>query len=460
MGTRRAQRGSKAALLAIVALLAIGVSACARAPVAAPYELGVRLDRQTLTLANGLRVMIHRESRATTALVWVRYHVGGKDDPIGRAGLAHLFEHLMFRGSAHSGGRGHTQWIDESGGTANAATSQDETDYVNEVPVAQLPLALWLEADRMAYPLGGLDEVTFARERLIVGSEHQERDELHPERLVYAAANAAVFGARHPYASPVIGAAPELAATTLNEARLFARRYYRPNNATLVVASPLPADEVKAMIVRWFTTIPPGEPLGVPVGRPPRLLRTIKRTLEVPSRPRVVVAWPIPTEHRDGHEEVKLALLRAEGALRRRLRDDEVALNVDSGVTSLALGAVALIDVQLRDDATKDACGAVVRAVDAALDDVSDALPQEISAWLRDVHTWTLVEAVTPLDTLQGRAERLLHDTEHHGGYDATREDLRAMQSVTGADVVSALDAFLRRPARVEICAQPRRGDP
>ncbi|MDB4934858.1 MAG: Zinc protease, partial [Labilithrix sp.] len=248
--------------LALPALLA--VAACggsgrpsSNAPDGA-LTINIALPIEELDLPNGLHVVLHQERSASLALVHVRYHVGSKDDPQGRSGFAHLFEHLMFRGSKNTGTKDYQQWLEDVGGITNAETDLDTTDYHAYVPPGALPRAIWLEADRMAYPLAPLDEAGFAHERDVVKNEWRQHYEDVPLGNLDSIAREAIYGISHPYGTSTIGRADELDKATLAEARAFARAYYRPNNATLIVCGLFDVASTRELVTKYFGTIPAG----------------------------------------------------------------------------------------------------------------------------------------------------------------------------------------------------------
>lgn len=212
------------------------------------------------TLANGLRVLLLEDHAAPVANVQVWYHVGSKDEQPGRTGFAHLFEHLMFKGSAHVGPQEHAQRIQDVGGVLNAYTAFDQTVYWETVPSNALDLALWLEAERMASL--AVDEENMRSERDVVIEELRLRVENPP----YGRLNQIVFGtayATHSYKWLPIGSKEDLLAATLEDVKAFHALYYVPNNATLVVAGDFDPEGTLQSIQRFFGRIPRG-------GEPPR----------------------------------------------------------------------------------------------------------------------------------------------------------------------------------------------
>jgi len=211
-------------------------------------------DITTFELDNGLQVILVEDHSAPTVAVSVWYRVGGANDPDGRSGFAHLFEHLMFQGSANVPRGKHAEWISAAGGNHNASTWLDRTNYFEELPAHQLPLALWLEADRMRSLV--VDEANFNREREVVKEEYRQRIQNQPygEALLKLQTIAYDYG---PYQKPVIGSVEDLDRATVEEVRRFHTTYYAPNNAVLTVAGDIDVAQARELIERYFGDIPP-----------------------------------------------------------------------------------------------------------------------------------------------------------------------------------------------------------
>jgi zinc protease len=213
------------------------------------------LQISTHRLGNGLQVVLLEDHSAPVANVQVWYHVGSKDEAPGRAGFAHLFEHIMFKGSANVAPEEHGRLIQDVGGTMNAYTTYDQTVYWETVPVNALDLALWLEADRMRSLT--VDEKNLASETKVVLEEMRLRIENPPfgrlPKYVFESAYKV-----HPYSRLPIGTREDLEAATLADVQAFHATYYVPNNATLVVVGDFQTASLLATIRRYFGSIPAG----------------------------------------------------------------------------------------------------------------------------------------------------------------------------------------------------------
>jgi len=421
--------------------------------------VNVTLLNDEFLLPNGMLVALHREPTASSVFLQVRYHVGSKDDPAGRAGLAHLYEHLMFEGSLHTGEKDHNQWVEELGGTSNATTDADTTDYYEQVPPSALATALWLESDRMAYPLSRVGEGAFAREREVVKNEGRERYEDRPYGQLGAIARSAVFGTGHPYSRPTIGYANELDAITLEEMRAFAKTYYRPNNATLVIAGAIDLARTRELVAKYFGDIPPGSPLPSRTFPAAKLARNVRVEVAADVQaPRVTLAWPAPPVHGHGLIELEYGTRFFEGRVHRRLvTEKRIADDVDVAIDEGRLGSIVFATVALKPGASPDEA---ISTLDEYLTEASRA--GRLWAWdnFPDYRTRTLVGRVAALEHLSERASQMLHALDYHDGKETMQADLRALLAVSAADVGAAMEQLLADAPRATIVYVPTRGAP
>ena len=245
-----------------------------------------KFDYHISTLDNGMTVVLSEDHSTPIAHVELWYRVGSKNEPPGRTGFAHLFEHLMFKGSHNVQSDQHLTFISSVGGDGNAYTTEDATVFLQTVPSQYLPLVFWLEADRMATLR--IDQTTLDAERAVVKEERRWRYENGPfsllEELIYEHAFTA-----HPYQHTVIGSMVDLEAASIDDVRAFYDSYYVPENATLVVVGDFETDDALQMIEHYFGRVPKAE-------RP--VPRDIPREL-VPVEPRSITLeadnWPLPT---------------------------------------------------------------------------------------------------------------------------------------------------------------------
>ncbi|WP_428963894.1 M16 family metallopeptidase [Micromonospora fluostatini] len=248
---------------------------------------------ETTRLDNGLRVVVSEDRTAPAVAVNLWYDVGSRHEPAGQSGFAHLFEHLMFEGSVNVAKTEHMKLIQGAGGSLNATTNPDRTNYFETVPAEHLELALWLEADRMGGLVPALTQETLDNQRDVVKNERRQRYENVPYGDAWLRLLPMLYPPGHPYHHATIGSMADLNAADLATFQAFHQTYYAPNNAVLTVVGDAPAAEVFALADKYFGALParadiPPAPDGrtvTPTGQPVR--ETV--TADVPA-PRVYVA--------------------------------------------------------------------------------------------------------------------------------------------------------------------------
>ena len=258
--------GRGRSLVGLILALAVSVVvSCTPSPHRDDVGPTVDLAFEKYTLGNGLEVILRDDGRAPIAAVNLRYHVGPANEAGGRTGFAHLFEHMMFQGSGHTGPDTHMARLEAVGATGvNASTDFDYTDYTEDVPSNALELALWLESDRMGFLLDTLDQARLSNQQQVVRSERRENIESVPYGLSHEAVYRNLFPEGHPYHAAVIGSHEDIQAARLTDVRDFFARYYVPNNATLTIVGDIDVPATKAMIEKYFATIPRGPDLPEP----------------------------------------------------------------------------------------------------------------------------------------------------------------------------------------------------
>jgi len=288
-------RAGVTAMLAIVAFFALSASLAAQdatAQVRPP-----KLDFTTHTLPNGLRVILLEEHSVPVIDLQVWYHVGGKDEQPGRTGFAHLFEHLMFKGSAHVGPDEHSRIIEAAGGYDNAETGDDTTQFFETFPSNCLERVLWLEADRMGSL--NVDEANFKSERQVVEEERRVRVDNQPYGSLEEDLRASAFTV-HGYHHTPIGSIADLDKATLQDVRDFFNTYYKPNNATLVIVGDFNSAQALAWTHKYFDGIPASAkpiPRHDPKEPPQTAERRVAKSYSNTPLPAVVIGYKIPARY-------------------------------------------------------------------------------------------------------------------------------------------------------------------
>ncbi len=311
----------------------------------------------TRTLDNGLRVVVHEDHTAPAVAVNLWYDVGSRHETPGRTGLAHLFEHLMFQGSANVASGEHFGLLEPIGASLNATTSFDRTNYFETVPTGALDLALWLEADRMGGLLAALDQPNLDNQRDVVKNERRQSYDNRPYGTAYERLFALAFPAGHPYHHMPIGSMDDLDAASLSDVRAFFTTHYPPGNAVLTLVGDVePADAIDR-VTRFFGAVPgaplpqdPRAPAATPIEGP--LVQDVPA--DVPAAAAYLV-WRVPPDGDPACDAAEMALrVLADGPSSRLevrlVRREESAEGVGGGVERLLGGAaVGLVTVRARD---------------------------------------------------------------------------------------------------------------
>lgn len=335
-----------------------------------PFEIPF----ERYSLDNGLTVILHRDTSGPTVAVNLWYRAGPVNEPEGRSGFAHLFEHLMFEGSKHAG-RQFDYLLESIGGTnMNATTSWDRTNYFETVPAQHLELALWLEADRMGFMIDALTQERLDVQRDVVKNERRESYENRPYGPSALALYNALYPPGHPHHGAVIGSMEDLSRASLDDAAAFFSQYYSPGNATLVLAGHFDEATARRLIDKHFATLParpvatstnPADSLPQPT-LPSRIV-----VAEQVSLPRVRLAWPSPpafSEHEPALEIASRVLAQGKTSrLYRALVATSIANDTSAGLDTSQLGSTFLVDALAAEGHTTSELEAVIAAELASL---------------------------------------------------------------------------------------------
>jgi zinc protease len=318
----------------------------------------VKIDFEKYTLPNGLQVILHIDKKLPIVHVNQWFHVGSKNEKIGRTGFAHLFEHMMFQGSKNAPGE-YFSFVEKLGAAdANGTTNNDRTNYFATVPSGNLEYLLWVESDRLATLLDGLTKEKLDNQRDVVKNERRQSYENQPYGRAFKLLYENIFPAGHPYAWPVIGSHEDLTAASLEDVKDFFRTYYTPNNLSLVVAGDFDPAEAKRLVEKYFGGIPAGPALDRPAWWIPKLdgERIVDALDRVPQE-RVYIAWPTPPFYRPGDAELDLAASVLTNGLSARLNkilvyDKQLASDVSSFQVSMEISGMFVVMATARPGAS------------------------------------------------------------------------------------------------------------
>jgi len=417
----------------------------------------IPIERRTLD--NGLRVVLSRDPRAPLVAVNLWYDVGSKHEKPGKTGFAHLFEHMMFQGSANVEKGQHFSLVQAAGGTLNASTWLDRTNYFETLPGHELELALWLEADRMASLLPAMTQEKLDNQRDVVKNERRWSVDNQPYGSWDERMQALVYPESHPYHHSTIGSMEDLSAASLEDVGEFFSTYYAPNNAVLTVAGDFEADAAMTMIERHFGPIPanPGLPPPPDMSVEPLLGQEVRETVpdQVPL-PRIYLAHRSPPFGTDAFDALDVAadILGAGRASRlyaSLVREQRLAQDASVFVFPIVGGAsMFALWVTARPGVTTEALEAATLAeIDRlATDGPSDADLERV----RNLHAAHFAGA---LERISERADRLSMYTCLFDEPERINSEISRWEAVDAGRVAEALRDSLRPDNRVALTFVP-----
>jgi zinc protease len=410
-----------------------------------------KLDYRISTLENGLTVVLSEDHSTPIVHVQLWYHVGSKDEKPGRTGFAHLFEHMMFKGSKNVEPEAHTSFMASIGGQSNAYTTEDTTVYWETAPAQYLPLMLWLEADRMATLR--IDEGTFQREREVVKEERRMRVENQPYGRLSEIISTNAFTV-HPYKHPVIGSMKDLEAASIEDVRDFYRTYY----ATLTIVGDFDPEQAQQLVERYFGRIPkPSQSVPRDIPEEPPMTGEKRVTLEEPwPLPAVVVAHHITYDgHPDSYPLHMASKILSDGQSSRIFRK----LVYETGLALTAFGGGNIIEHPNLFYAV-----AIVQPGKAPAD-VEQALVAELDRMRQEpVSQHELQRAknqfardyILGRETNQQKASQLAHAAVIHDDITTADGEFEIFQNITAEDIQRVAETYFTEDNRLVLTVMPR----
>ena len=409
----------------------------------------MQIPIETYRMENGLLVTLSEDHTAPIVAVNLWYHVGSANEREGRTGFAHLFEHMLFQGSAHVAANEHFELVQRAGGTLNGSTWLDRTNYFETVPSHHLALALWLEADRMGQLLAAMTQEKLDTQRDVVKNERRWSVDNQPYGTWWERLPALAHPPTHPFHHSLIGSMEDLSAASLDDVAQFFATYYTPDNAVLSITGDFDPAEAKQLVARYFGSIPRGggKPALPPMELPPTFGGRLRQVVhDAVALPRLFVAFRIPPfgteEHLTATVLAAILGLRKGSRLHRALvRERQVAAEAGAFTFDLPKGSdLLVVDVLARpetDAATLEA--EVTREIDALVH--GGVRDTEVARALALLET----DFVTAMQSAGERADRLSMFATYLG-------DPRALNAL--------LDGYRRvTPARVHALARERLGE-
>ena len=404
----------------------------------------IHIPFERYTLPNGLNVILSVDRTIPQAAVDVWYHVGSKNEVPGRTGFAHMFEHVMFTGSGHVPYGMHDRLTEGVGGNNNGSTSNDRTNYFENVPSNYVESALWLESDRMGFLLDKLDEAKFVAQRDIVQNERRQGIDNQPYGRAFEILTAATLPDANPYSWPVVGYMADLQKATVEDVKQFFRVYYAPSNATLAIVVNIDPGKVKAWVTRYFSDLPRGAPITRPTIPPVALSAEQRLVFEDHVQvPRLYIAWPAPGEDNDDTHALDFLSEILTGPRTARITkalvyDQQSAAGVSAfNDTNEQLGAFVIVITPRP--------GHTLTELEAATDSIIARLKRDgpTADEMQRTSAGLEFDFVAALESNLGKAEILTSGLVFHGDAAYYRTQYAKLKAVTAADVQRVANKYL-----------------
>ena len=411
------------------------------------------------TLPNGLDVILHQDNSLPVVSVNVWYHVGSKNEEMGKTGYAHLFEHLMFEGSKHHN-RSHFEPLQKVGANLNGSTTTDRTNYWEDLPSNHLELALWLEADRMGFLLDAMDQKSFDVQRDVVKNERRQSYENQPYGMSTIQLQGSLYPAPHPYHWPTIGFHEDLDIASLEDARSFFLRFYHPYNASLALAGDFREDEAIGLVNKYFGDLNPGQTVS-------RFRQTDSGldgfvdyvTYDKVLLPRLCLAWPaVPRFSTDEAPLSILASILADGRSSRLYRSLVYKQRIAQSVNAFHSPSEIAGDFEVIATAAEGQnVQQIEDAIHAEIAQLQSAppSPREMQR-IKNKIEMRQVRQMASIGGFGGKANRLNFFNVFYGDPDGINTDSERFMAVRSEDVSRvAKQYFTNRHVRVTILPEP-----
>jgi predicted Zn-dependent peptidase len=422
----------------------------------------MQIPVETFHLDNGLYVTLSEDHTAPIVAVNLWYHVGSANERAGRTGFAHLFEHMLFQGSAHVGVNEHFELIQRAGGTLNGSTWLERTNYFETVPSNELALALWLEADRMGELLPAMTQEKLDTQRDVVKNERRWAVDNQPYGTMLEKMQELVFPASHPFQHSLIGSMEDLSAASLDDIAEFFATYYTPDNAVLSIAGDFDSAEARKLVMAYFGPIPrgKGKPPLPPMSLPPVFGHGLREIVQDNvSLPRLFMAFRSPVFGSDEYYAASVASailgMRKGSRLHRSLvRERQVAADAGAFTFDLAKGTdLLVVDVTARPETP-------VAQLEEEVDREIELIHREGVAESEVTRATALIETdlVASLQSAGERADRLSMFATYFKRPDLINEQAARYRAVTAERVNDFISERLGENNRASLLYVPKEG--
>lgn len=419
----------------------------------------LKVAYEQFTLPNGLNVILHQDKTVPRISVNVWYHVGSGSEKPGRTGFAHLFEHILFEGSQHVPEGKFDEWLEAAGANNNGSTTEDRTNYYEDLPSNALDLALFLESDRMGFLLPSLTEKTVDGQRDVVKNERRQSYENRPYGKASLELSALLYPKDHPYSWPVIGSMADLSAASRQDVADFFTQYYTPANASLCISGDLDLAETRKAVEKWFSDVPAGKAKEL-VTVPPAVLTEEKRVVfeDRVQLPRLQMVWLTPPNFHPGNAELDLLASILAGGKNSRLYkrlvyELQIAQNVSAYQSSQKLSSEFTISATARPGVT---LAQLEQVIEEEIEKIKTENPSQRELdRVKNQFESDFISQIERAGGFSGKANQLNQYYFYTGNPDYFNEDLQRFKAVDVTDISAIARRYLKSNARVVMSVVP-----
>ncbi len=437
--------------LASPASFAEGTTATPSATISVPFE--------QFTLPNGLRVVVHTDRSAPVIAVNIWYHVGSKDEPTGRSGFAHLFEHLMFNGSENAPGEFFNPFKEVGTTGQNGTTNTDRTNYFEEVPTTAIDMALFMESDRMGHLLGAISQEGLDTQRGVVQNEKRQGQN-RPYGQVWEFLGKQVYPLNHPYRHSVIGSMNDLNAASLEDVKNWFRTWYGPNNAVLVLAGDIDVATAREKVARYFGDIPASPTMAQPKVNVAPLAKNSRSSLtDRVSQTSIIRQWNVAEYGQPDLDQLQIFSQVLGGSRNSRLdmrllHGEQLVDNISTSASGAQLSSSFTIQATLK------------QGVDPAK--VEAIIEEELARLLKDGPTAEELErartvfkagTIRSLESVGNKADLLAECTVFTGDAGCLDESMGILSAATPSSVRAAANRWLNNGSHTLVVSPGTRSD-
>lgn len=417
-----------------------------------------KLQYKEIRLKNGLRVIMHVDKSTPIVAVNLWYHVGSKNEVVGRTGFAHLFEHMMFQGSKNYNDD-YFKPLQEAGATINGSTNADRTNYFEVVPSNFLELALFMEADRLGGLLDAMTQEKLDNQRDVVKNERRQRYDNQPYGTAFEKISEIIYPKDHPYNWTTIGSLTDLSNASMDDVKAFFRQYYVPNNTSLVIAGDFDVKQAEKWVEKYFGTIPTGAQITRPAPPTPKIDGEIRKSFEDSVQlPRLYMVWhTVAANHPDeaALDMLQFVLSSGRGS---RLQSNlvygkQLAQDAFASHFSREIAGQFQVTSTARPQKSLDE---IEKEINAEIERIKKEPPtaEELSRALNVIESQTIFG----MQTVLGKADQMNSYATFQGKPDGFQSDLDRYRKVTPADIQRVANTYLNGN-RLVMSFVPRKGE-